>query len=293
MNGGRQAHTPKEHERRTVDALGIATSYYAAGDPSKDAVVLLHGMSSSGDSFREMMHALAGSYYLIAPDIPGFGYSDNTTPYRIPHLVEWLAALFDALELRPAHIGGHSFGGVLGTSFTYAYPEDVCSLMLLAPALLVVDEFPDWMLGMARYGFSQAVLDLGVRTSRIMLQRQIQAPFYDPGRLDESLWARRQRDYEHARASASALRAVALHDIAGELSELRRPNCLIWGQHDEVVNPAGGAILASVMPDTELHLLAECGHAPQIEQTERSAAIMRQFMPRAANEVQGGERVGR
>src|SRR5688500_4543482 len=96
--------------RQGVDALGIGTNYYTAGTPNGRPVVLLHGMSTSADSFREVMKGLAADHWLIAPDLPGFGYSENTEPYTIPHLVEWLAAFIEALGLPPVVLLGHSFG---------------------------------------------------------------------------------------------------------------------------------------------------------------------------------------
>lgn len=268
--------------RQRIDALGIHTNYYTAGDPQNETVVLLHGMSTSGDSFREVMHRLAEDYYLIAPDIPGFGYSDDTDPYVLPHLVEWLAAFFDALEIRPAHSVGHSFGGVLASAYSLSYPEDVRSQALLAPAVLVPQDFPNWMLNLSRLEISESLISAGVNASRsrLLIQRQIRAPFYNPDKLDASLWARREEEYARARASAAVMRAVALHDLRDRLPQLPGPHCIIWGENDEVVDPAGAATLASILPAAEVHLLAECGHAPQLERQEEVSAILRDFWRR-------------
>lgn len=267
------------HPRNTINALDIETSYYSAGDRQNERIVLLHGMSTSGDSYREIMHELAGEYYLVAPDLPGFGYSADTAPYTLPHLVEWLAAFVDALELRPAHVVGHSFGGVVATGYSLSYPEDVFGQVLLAPALLVPQDFPDWMLGLTRYDFSQSMMEAGISASRLMMQRQIRAPFYDPERLDPSLWERREGDYARSRASGAAMRAVARNELIAELPRLHRPNCLIWGAEDPVLDPAGARLLAERLPHAEYHLLPECGHAPQLEQTEQTVQIVRRFLP--------------
>ena len=89
-----------ELPRTFVDALGIRTAYSAAGAAGGRPVVLLHGMSTSADSFRETMHELAGTFWLLAPDIPGFGYSDNTDPYTVPHLSVWQRRLADYQQAR-------------------------------------------------------------------------------------------------------------------------------------------------------------------------------------------------
>lgn len=267
-----------ELPRHTVDALGIETSYYTAGRPDREAVVLLHGMSTSGDSFRELMHALARDHYLIAPDLPGFGYSENTAPYVIPHLVEWLAAFFEALELHPAHVIGHSFSGLLAPSFALSYPQDVRSLTLLAPAILITESYPDWVLRLSKSGISESVLGIGVNASRVLIQRHVRTPFYDPARMDDSVWERRLGDYERARASAAVLRAVALYDIRPRLAQLSQPTCIIWGSQDSVVNPAGASRLGKMLPNAEVHLLDACGHVPQIEQQAQVAALTGRFL---------------
>lgn len=267
--------------RFSIDALGIDTSYYQAGNPERAPVVLLHGMSTSGDSFRELMHELSEDYFLIAPDLPGFGYSEQTAPYLMPHLVEWLAAFLDALELRSTYIAGHSFGGVVASSFALAYPEDVRAQVLLAPALLVPQDFPEWMIGLSRFELSKSLMGLGISASRLMLQRQLRLPFYDPDRMDDSLWERREEDYARSRASAEAMRAVALNNVLTHLPQLRQPHCLIWGANDNVVDPAGVQVLSELLPHAETHLLPDCGHAPQIERVEQTAHIMRRFLPGA------------
>lgn len=266
--------------RSSVNSLAINTSYYEVGAGRGEPILLLHGMSSSGDSFRELMAALASEFWLIAPDIPGFGYSENTTPYTFPHLVEWLAAFSSQLQVRPAHILGHSFGGALGVSFALAYPSDVQSLILLAPSILRPGKYPEWLRHLSKTTLAEHVLQLGVAASRLILQRQMRAAFYEPRRFEAELWKRRARDYEQARASAAVLRASALHDIRADLAQIQQRSCIIWGQNDPVLDPADARRLSDLMPKsrTTLHLLPECGHVPQIEQRNRVIQVVRSFL---------------
>ena len=266
--------------RHEVEALGIRTNYYTAGSEQGEAIVLLHGMSASADSFRELMHELEEGYRLVAPDIPGFGYSENMAPYTFEHLIEWLAAFMARLDLRPAHLLGHSFGGALAVSFALAYPGDVSSLILLAPSVLRPGKVPQWLRGLAQSRLSEKVLEAGVLASRLMLQRQMRAAFYEPERFDESLWQRRAADYGNARASAAVLRASALHDIRGDLAQLKQPSCVIWGKNDPVLDPADAKVLDELMPrsTTTLHLLDECGHIAQIEQRGQVVQIIGDFL---------------
>ncbi|MFW6042234.1 MAG: alpha/beta fold hydrolase [Chloroflexota bacterium] len=280
MNGFETAAPRTSLSRHSIDSLAINTSYYEAGANRSRPVLLLHGMSASGDSFRELMAALASDFWLIAPDIPGFGYSENTSPYTVPHLVEWLAAFTAQLQVQPVHILGHSFGGALGLSFALAYPNDVQSLILLAPSVLRPGKYPDWLRHLSKSTLAERALQIGVLASRLMLQRQMRAAFYEPGRFEDELWKRRARDYELARASAAVLRASALHDIRTDLNRIQQRSCIIWGQNDPVLDPDDARRLSDLMPAsrTTLHLLPQCGHVPQIEQPDRVMHIVRSFL---------------
>ena len=267
-----------EIPRYCTGAYDIVTSYYMAGKRHGGTpVVMLHGMSTSADSFREIMHELGGTHWVIAPDIPGFGYSDNTSPYTIPHLVEWLADLQWSLDLPPMTILGHSFGGILATSFALAYPEEVSKLLLLAPAILTGGNYPELL---KKVGIGLGLVDVGsaVSQSKLVVKRQIKTPFYDASRFDDGLWERRLKDYELARASANVLKATAFYDIRDSLGKIKQPTCLVWGENDPVVPNSDAETLANVMPNTEIHKLPECGHLPMVEQQEHFLTIAQAFL---------------
>lgn len=260
-----------------VDALGIQTGYYTAGQPDHQPVLLLHGMSTSADSFRETMHHLADTYWLIAPDIPGFGHSQNTEPYSIAHLVEWLASFKTALSLPNLALLGHSFGGLLASSFAAWYPEDVTRLLLLAPAILTSQNYPTLL---KRVGTSLGLIEMGtaISQSRLMVRRQIRVPFHDPNRQHNSVWERRLADYDRARASASVMKATAFFDLSPHLAQIRQPTCLVWGKNDPVLPHTDGDKLLQRMANAELHKLDECGHLPMVEQMEAFVTIADRFL---------------
>src|SRR5262249_49324620 len=59
-----------------VEADGVHVFYRAAGDPNSPIVLLLHGFPTSSFMFRELIPRLAKDYRLIAPDLPGFGFTE-------------------------------------------------------------------------------------------------------------------------------------------------------------------------------------------------------------------------
>jgi pimeloyl-ACP methyl ester carboxylesterase len=263
--------------RYTVEALDIHTAYYEAGAPHNPPVILLHGMTSSGDTWRELMSELADDYWLIAPDIPGFGYSDNTKPYTFTHLIEWLAALRENLHIPHSAMIGHSFGGVMAARFAAAYPEHVSRLVLMAPALLTHERVPDFVI---KAGALLGLIDLGtaVSQSKAVVEKQVRLTFRDPQKQHPSLWERRLRDYENARASADVLKAVTLQNTRSPIIALQQPTCLIWGENDSVVTSKDAPVLQELLPNVELHLLPECDHTPMLEYQEEVLAITRRFL---------------
>ena len=58
-----------------IEADGVEVFYRAAGDPSSPVVLLLHGFPTSSFMFRELIPRLADRYRVIAPDLPGFGFT--------------------------------------------------------------------------------------------------------------------------------------------------------------------------------------------------------------------------
>jgi 4,5:9,10-diseco-3-hydroxy-5,9,17-trioxoandrosta-1(10),2-diene-4-oate hydrolase len=266
-----------EVPRFTLDALGVHTSYLMLGEGNSEPVILLHGMSTAADSFRETMYGLADQFWLLAPDIPGFGFSDGTRPYTYAHLVEWLAGFRMALDLAPGALIGHSFGGVLAVAYVLAYPEDVTRLLLAAPSILSHNAYPDFL---KRAAVSLGLVDLGsaISQSPLWVKRQIKSPFYAPERQDESVWQRRLQDYALARASASVLKASAFLDLRPALNQIEQPVCLVWGENDPVVPPQDARKLQDILPDAEVHLLPECGHVPILEQPALFQATAREFL---------------
>lgn len=267
--------TMNELPRSQVDALDIDTNYYHAGPPNGQSLVLLHGMSTSGDSFREYMHSLADEYHLIAPDIPGFGFSGNTEPYTIDHLIEWLASLIDKLALEPLILLGHSFGGILASAYALAYPEDISKLILLSPALFVGHTIPPFA---RRIGESRAVAETGIALSRVLLERQIRTQFYQPEQMADSIWDRRRADYSRARATAAAFNAAAALDITPRLTNLDKPTLVMWGNDDPVLAPSQAVLLEEFIDDIQIQFLENCGHVPMIEQRDEVARISREFI---------------
>src|SRR4030095_13994624 len=80
----------------TVEADGVLVFYRAAGDTTAPAVLLLHGFPSSSFMFRELIPRLADHYRVIAPDLPGFGFTEVPAERKYAYSFDGLASTVDA-----------------------------------------------------------------------------------------------------------------------------------------------------------------------------------------------------
>ena len=95
-------------------------------------VVMIHGQPGSHKDFDPVVADLPG-LHLISIDRPGFGWSKGGwLPYQ--EQIDVVHELLTALKLAPAVLVGHSFGGTLALGVARRYPQDVASLILVAPA---------------------------------------------------------------------------------------------------------------------------------------------------------------
>src|SRR5579871_1557074 len=80
----------------TIEIDGLRIFYRAAGDKDRPALLLLHGFPASSFMFRELLEKLSDQFYIIAPDYPGFGYSDSPSPKQFSYTFDKLAEVVNA-----------------------------------------------------------------------------------------------------------------------------------------------------------------------------------------------------
>src|SRR5262245_41121135 len=89
---------------RYIEADGVRVFYRAAGDPNSPVVRLLHGFPTSSFMFRELIPRLANEYRVIAPDLPGFGFTEVPAEreyvYTFDQLAGTVNAFTQALKIR-------------------------------------------------------------------------------------------------------------------------------------------------------------------------------------------------
>ena len=115
-----------------VEADGVEVFYRAAGDPSAPVVLLLHGFPTSSFMFRELIPRLADQFRVIAPDLPGFGFTEVPEKRKYTYSFDALActvqAFTDALGLNRYAIYVFDYGAPTGFRLAMAHPERVSAI---------------------------------------------------------------------------------------------------------------------------------------------------------------------
>src|SRR5438067_1063680 len=114
---------------RTVLVDGIKVFYREAGEQHARTLVLLHGFPSSSHMFRNLLPALAEHFHVVAPDYPGYGYSDSPSveqfAYTFDHLEEVVEKVLDALKLKCFSIYVQDYGAPVGFRLAVKHPERI------------------------------------------------------------------------------------------------------------------------------------------------------------------------
>jgi len=114
---------------RFATVKGRKVFYREAGDPSHPAIILLHGLPTSSQMFRELIPLLSDRFHLVAPDYIGFGHSDappnSEFEYTFDHLSAHVAGLIEFLGLKSYILYMQDYGGQIGFRIFSHKPEQV------------------------------------------------------------------------------------------------------------------------------------------------------------------------
>src|SRR6201996_6394053 len=118
---------------RRVTADGVSVFYREAGPADGPVVLLLHGFPTSSFQFRELILRLGDKYRVIAPDLPGFGFTEvpaeRKYTYTFDSLAKTIGAFTDALNLKRYALYIFDFGAPTGFRLALAHPERVTAIV--------------------------------------------------------------------------------------------------------------------------------------------------------------------
>jgi pimeloyl-ACP methyl ester carboxylesterase len=262
-----------------VEVMGLPLHVRDRGPRDAPAVILLHGLGSSLQTWEPWARGLATEHRVILLDLPGAGLSppDPTGDYTDSRSLQLIMALMDQLGVARASVVGHSMGGRLAWSLAAGHPERVDRLVLVAPDGFASPGFeygraPDVpaALGLMEYALPRPLLRVNL------------APAYaDPATLTDALTTRYQ-DLMLAPGARGALlarmRQTVLQDPVPLLGRIQAPTLLVWGEQDAMIPIANAADYIRAMPQATLVSLPGVGHLPHEEAPDRSLEPVLAFL---------------
>lgn len=229
-------------------------------------LVVLHG--ASGAMWLPFMDKLMRRFDVIAPEHPGFGYSDTPDWLDTIHDIAYFYLDFLAeLKLDGVHLVGPSLGGWIAAELAVRSTARLASLTLADAAGLYVP------------GVAQMDTFLGSDEERL---RQF---FHDPKRADEMIARVLRGELEDVALKNRATVAKLVwqprdHDphLAKWLHRIDVPTLLIWGEHDRLFPVEHGRTYQRLIPGARLAVIPACGHVPQIERPDEFVAEIEAFI---------------
>lgn len=251
---------------------GINLEYVEQGTPSGIPVVLLHGWTDSWNSFERVLPLLPESYHLFAPSLRGHGDSDKPSEgYSSRDFSNDVAAFMDAVNLNSAVFVGFSMGGVVAKRLALDHPDLVDGLVLIGTPVNLngkphIDELWELLLTLddpIDPDFIRAFNE-GVPVKPVppeFLENINQANMKVPAHV----W----RD---------AFMGVWEADMMGEISAVKSPTLVFWGEHDSFTTIEDQKEISSVIPNSEFKVYPGNGHAIHWEEPERFSADVIEFI---------------
>ena len=267
-------------------------AHYMTSGESGPAVMLLHGgiPGSSGTAgWRFMAPYLASKGFTVyAPDMPGYGLSDNRPQYWPKSLADhtdFVQRFVDAVCLDKFHLAGNSMGCGNTVNYVVAHPERVLSFMLIAGP--IGDIVP------RDIELPRGPVSLDYRGTRESMQAMMEAIIYRTEAISSDLLDMRQSAAERHAAGMKAFfprmgmftgrvpwddkDIEARLSTKGRLDKITIPGIYLYGK-DDVLSPVEiGYIQEEYIPNIQMFYPEECGHQGQTDQPEMFNKVAEEF----------------
>ncbi len=233
------------------------------GDPSRPALLVLHGITDSGECWADLAHRLGSSYRIVAPDALGHGRSTRFTQAQlesedpVEHMYAPLVPLLE--DIGPALVMGHSMGGGLAAALTARRPDLVRATVL---------EDPVWLdPGVGREQLTRdrvlAVTELAADETQAVARCRLDNPTWPESEYLPWARAKASVDPEFVRAGVGVLR-TPWQEIA---AAIRPPTMVVTGDREVILTePRLAEIAALENRAITVRIVPDSGHGIRREQ---------------------------
>ena len=216
-----------------------------------EPMILLHGLFGALSNFKDLVDYFKSSYTVYIPMLPLYDLTNLDT--SVSGLAKHVARFIDHMKLNGVHLLGNSLGGHIALVYALKHPDPVKTITLTGSS------------GLFENGMGETYPKRG---DKDFIRKKVELTFYDPKSATDELVD------EVSNIVNNRLKAVKIiylaksairHHLGEELKNITMPVCLIWGKNDTITPPLVAEEFKRLLPNSELHWIDQCGHAPMME----------------------------
>ena len=231
-----------------------------------EVLLLLHGLMGSLSNWDKVIEEFSTEYRVIIPILPIYDLPLLTT--GVKSLAKYVHKFVMHKHLTDVTLLGNSLGGHVALIYVLSHPTVVRSMVLTGSSGLYENAFGGSFPRRGSYDF---------------IKEKVELTFYDPEtatkELVDDVFRIINDRHSVIRILAMAKSAIR-HNMKRDLHKINIPVSLIWGRDDKITPPEVAVEFNELLPDSELHWIDKCGHAPMMEQPEEFNRILKGFLER-------------
>ncbi len=229
-----------------------------------EPLMLLHGLFGALSNFRDLIDHFSKSHKVIVPMLPLLELDLLHT--SVGGLQKFVHKFIEHRRYTGIHMMGNSLGGHVALVHILKHPERIKSLILAGSS------------GLFENGMGDTYPKRG---DKEYIRNKTALTFYDPALATDELV---NEVFEITNNRLKVIKIIALaksairNNLGEELNLIKQPTCLIWGNNDTITPPFVAKEFNKLIPNSELHFIDKCGHAPMMEVPEAFNKILDGFL---------------
>lgn len=229
-----------------------------------EPLVLLHGLFGALSNFEKLIEYFRHHNKVVVPILPLLDMDILHT--SVGGLAKYVHRFLEARDYKGVNLMGNSLGGHVSLVHTLKHPERIKSLILTGSSGLFENGMGDGYPKRGDYEY---------------IKKKTGLTFYDPNTATKELV---DEVYSITNNRLKAIKIIALaksairNNLGEELNQVKLPTLLIWGNNDTITPPFVAQEFHKLIPNSELHFIDKCGHAPMMEVPDEFNAILHKFL---------------
>ncbi len=229
-----------------------------------EPLMLLHGLFGALSNFQDLIEHFRKTNKVVVPLLPLLELDLLHT--SVGGLQKFVHKFIEHRNYKNIHLLGNSLGGHVALVHILKQPERIRSLILTGSS------------GLFENGMGDTYPKRG---DREYIRKKTALTFYDAAMATEELV---NEVFEITNNRLKVIKIIALaksairNNLGEELKSIQQPTCLIWGNNDSITPPFVGKEFQKLIPNSELHFIDKCGHAPMMEVPVEFNAILDAFL---------------